>query len=311
MTARSLPRILARLLVLAIAALSATYLIVYLYRWEWNRALISGLFFLAAEVAYVGSSLRADVRGLAARVDALESPVGRRRSTVRDTSGARPGRPFAWLREAASGQMNVFVPVLLGAGVILSAAAFVVERIAGMVMGSEEIPTGRGRPVDLDLPPDGLLGDAVGQPAPDRAGANRAWRVGRRVAVVGVLGVLVAAAVDVVGDATQSRPSARVADASTVIELAIDQRSPRPVTEAAEALAVACYGTLHADREFTEITALGADRVRLTVTPALSELRRRRLFGCLQDATLDLVQAHVVHWTTTPTSADTPAGDES
>ena len=37
-----------------VAAISGTYLVVYLYRWEWNRAVISGVFFLAAEIAYVG-----------------------------------------------------------------------------------------------------------------------------------------------------------------------------------------------------------------------------------------------------------------
>jgi hypothetical protein len=60
------------------------------------------------------------------------------------------------------------------------------------------------------------------------------------------------------------------------------------------------------------MTSMAADVVSTTghTTPALSELRRRRLFGCLQDATLDLVQAHVVRWSTTPTS-DGPAGDAS
>lgn len=115
-------------------------------------------------------------------------------------------------------------------------------------------------------------------------------------------------------DATQSRPSPRVAGASTVVELVVDQRRPRPPIEAAEALAVACHGTLHADSEFTEIAILRGDRVRLTVTPSLNETRRRRLFGCLQDATLDLVQAHVVSWTTTPAetaASDAPVGDAS
>lgn len=115
-------------------------------------------------------------------------------------------------------------------------------------------------------------------------------------------------------DATQSRPSP-------------GSRAPRrwsswpstsgvlvPPIEAAEALAVACHGTRHADSEFTEIATLRGDHLRLTVTPALNGTRRRRLFGCLQDATLDLVQAHVVSWTTTPAAtavSDAPAGDAS
>jgi hypothetical protein len=270
------------------------------------------MFFLAAEVAYIGSSLRADVRRLAARVEALEAleaPVDGRRSTARTTSGSRPARPFDWLREATSGHMGVFVPVLLGAGVILSAAAFVVERIAGLLFGpGDDRSSGRRGSAELDLPPAGLLGPAGTRTTPGAQAAGRRRGVVRRVVAVVVLGVLLAAVVDAVGDATQSRPSPRVTGASTVIELAVDQRRPRPATEAAEALAVACHGTLHADSEFTDITALRADRVRLTVTPPLSELRRRRLFGCLQDATLDLVQAHVVDWTITQTPGE-PSDD--
>ena len=303
MTSSPLPRILARLLMIVVAAASGTYLIVYLYRWEWNRALISGLFFLAAEIAYVGTSLRDEIRGLATRVDALEAPAGRNPSPPSDATGARPARPFAWLREMASGQTSVFVPVLLGAGVILSGLAFVVERIAAFVAGPRADRRGTRRPVPLALPPGGLLGPASPPAVPDRPAARRAQGIGRQVVALAVLGLLVAAAVDLVGDATQSRPSARVPDTSTVVELTVEQRRPAPAIEAAEALAVACQGTLHADSDFTQIVPGEDENVRLTVTPALSELRRRRLFGCLQDATLDLVQAHVVGWTTQPAPA--------
>jgi hypothetical protein len=40
-----------------------------------------------------------------------------------------PRDHFAWLRDAQS-RTSVFIPVLLGAGVLLSAAAWLVERIA-------------------------------------------------------------------------------------------------------------------------------------------------------------------------------------
>jgi hypothetical protein len=315
MTASPLPRILARLLVMVVAAGSGIYLIVYLYRWEWNRALISGLFFVAAEIAYVGTTLRDEIRGLGSRVDALEGPGRGHPSATSDASGARPTRPFAWLREVASGPTSVFVPVLLGAGVILSGLAFVVERIAAFVAHPSAERGGTRRPVPLALPPGGLL-DPAGAPAARarpaalRAQAidHRAPGIGRRLVALAVLGLLVAAAVDMVADATQSRPSARVPDTSTVVELAVEQRRPAPAIEAGEALAVACQGTLHADSEFTEIVPAEADHVRLTVTPALSELRRRRLFGCLQDATLDLVQAHVVDWSTQPAPPAPPSG---
>jgi hypothetical protein len=303
MTPSSLSRSLARLLMLFVAAVSGTYLVVYLYRWEWNRALISGLFFLAAEVAYVGSSLRAEIRGLRARIDALEAtPDGNGRAQP-DTAAARPARPFGWLRDSAS-QTNVFVPVLLGAGVILSALAFVVERVAGIVARSLGDRSIARRPFALQPPSDGLLGTVPESRPTDRERARRlTWGLGGRLIAVLVLVLSVAVAVDRLADATQSRPSPRVPGSSTVVELRIDQRDPRPAIEAAQALAVACHGSLRADSEFTNLVTLRGDNVQLEVTPALSELQRRRLFGCLEDATLDRVQAHVVGWTTTPEAA--------
>ena len=44
---------LAALLTVMVAA--GWYVFVYLYRWEWNRALVSGIIFLAAEVALLGA----------------------------------------------------------------------------------------------------------------------------------------------------------------------------------------------------------------------------------------------------------------
>jgi hypothetical protein len=300
---RSVPRLVSRLLMLSVLAVSGVYLIVYLYRWECNRDLISGLFLLAAEIAYVGSSLRGELRDLVDRVDALESPPGRRPRPPAVAPTARPARHVDWLREAASGQTNVFVPILLGAGVLLSAVAYVVERVAGVAARSPAARPPVGRLAGLRPPPGGLLGPAP--PPGASAGAVASRRVrgrGVRIVAIVVAALTLGAGIDLIADATQSRPSARTPDASTAIELRVDQRRPRPAVEAAEALAVACRGTLHADSEVAAITSLGGDRVRLEVTPALSELRPRRVFGCLQDATLDLVQASVVAW------ADVPAG---
>jgi hypothetical protein len=167
---RSIPRLVGRLLMLSVLAVSGVYLVVYLYRWEWNRALICGLFLLAAEIAYVGSSLRGELRDLLDRVDALESPPDRRpRPPAAAPAGARPARHFDWLREAASGQTNVFVPVLLGAGVLLSAMAYVVERVAGVAARSPAAWPPASRLAGLRPPAGGLLG-----PAPPRGASTRA-----------------------------------------------------------------------------------------------------------------------------------------
>jgi len=44
------------------------------------------------------------------------------------------------------------------------------------------------------------------------------------------------------------------------------------------------------------ITPIDDTHVELLVQPGLGVQCRRRLFGCLEDATLDLVQARVTGW---------------
>jgi hypothetical protein len=121
---------------------SGRWFFLYLHRWEWNRALVSGLMFLAAEVGLFGaialemlSRLRKEVRAAtAAAAGAPSASRGARPDVlarIRET--APPARHhFAWLE---SGRSNVFVPILLGAGVIASGLAWIVERIARMTTG--------------------------------------------------------------------------------------------------------------------------------------------------------------------------------
>lgn len=117
-------------------AASGTYTFVYLYRWEWNRALMSAAIFIAAEIAVMGSLLAQRLKVLSDRVDGQVDGQGPGSHTVRldrIQSAAPPGRAnFAWL--SRPDQMNVFVPVLMGAGVLLSGVAWIVERIARMTV---------------------------------------------------------------------------------------------------------------------------------------------------------------------------------
>jgi hypothetical protein len=106
---------------------SGAYVFVYLYRWEWNRALISGVIFLAAELALIGWLLNGRIRTVGGEVERLREQ--RIRQHVRAAAPASRNH-FAWL-ERQSSSMNVFVPLLLGAGVLVSAIAWLVERVAG------------------------------------------------------------------------------------------------------------------------------------------------------------------------------------
>jgi hypothetical protein len=145
-------------------AASGTYTFVYLYRWEWNRALMSAAIFVAAEVAVMGSVLAERFKALSKRLDTQDA-AGQRQRLDRIRETAPPARTnFEWL--ARPQQMNVFVPVLMGAGVLMSGLAWVVERLAratirpvverglvaqldGLALPASGFLAGHDEPVDL------------------------------------------------------------------------------------------------------------------------------------------------------------------
>lgn len=117
----------------------------------------------------------------------------------------------------------------------------------------------------------------------------------RTVALIG-LGVAVALLVDVMGDLTQTRPDRPVAGSQTEILLAVEvrgtrQRSPQYATES---LWGACRGTVTQSLTPPGAVEVGPGRIRLVTEPALGDHAWRRLRGCLEDATVDLVKARVL-----------------
>jgi hypothetical protein len=142
---------------LAVMAASAWYVFVYLYRWEWNRALVSGIIFLAAEIGLLATLVLERLNKLGRRVDDIDRARSDERALRRLREHApEPARPFAWLDRS---QTNVFVPVLLGAGVVLSGLAWVVDRLARLTA----VPSmERGlvqKLAALQPHPDGMLGE--------------------------------------------------------------------------------------------------------------------------------------------------------
>ncbi len=113
-----------------VMAVSGWYVFVYLYRWEWNRAIVAGIIFLAAEVGLLGAALLDRLSKLGHRMDELDRRDAATEERVLRQLRAHPSeptKPFAWMDGTRS---NVFIPVLLGAGAVLSALAWVVDRIA-------------------------------------------------------------------------------------------------------------------------------------------------------------------------------------
>ncbi len=111
-------------------AASGAYFFVYLNRWEWNRALTAGVILLAAEIALFGAltldHIRRLRRTLTAHAQSQRDPDPNVLAHIRE-SAPRPRNQFAWLRPDTT---NVFVPILLGAGVVFSGIAWVMERVA-------------------------------------------------------------------------------------------------------------------------------------------------------------------------------------
>jgi hypothetical protein len=114
---------------------SAAYVFVYLQRWEWNRALIAGVFMLASELVLVAAVLAGRIRSVERKVTALSEtgPHDRVLRRLREAPAEQRDH-FAWLRPTGTGNA-VFVPVLMGAGLVLSALAWVVERLAKATAG--------------------------------------------------------------------------------------------------------------------------------------------------------------------------------
>jgi hypothetical protein len=140
---------LASLLGVVVLVASGLYFFVYLWRWEWNRALIAGLLFVAAEVGLATGMVLTRLRRLGAA--AGPEVVARIRETA-----PPPRDHFEWLKPR--GEMGVFVPVLMGVGAVASVLAWVVERLARATASPVMEQGLAGRLAPLSWPGAGLGG---------------------------------------------------------------------------------------------------------------------------------------------------------
>ncbi|HEX4978459.1 MAG TPA: hypothetical protein VFV35_00195 [Acidimicrobiales bacterium] len=276
-------------------AAAGAYVLVYLVRWEWHRALVAGVFMLALEIGVGLAFVFERLRSIEARLDGPERE--RLDATRRAITDARPNapRPFAWLEDAAN-RTSVFVPILLGAGVVLSAAAWAVERMAHFAVrpGLERGLAARVEP--LTLAPGTLLGLApAGLPASPRdAVRRRPWRWAI-VALAVVPSLFLGQAIDTVADATQNRPDANIAGSAGRVVLRVDSRNVALSDDAvARSMWAACQIQIGTRYRLTGVELLDADRVELRVRPSVGKYAERRLRGCFEDATTDRVSAEVL-----------------
>lgn len=286
--------------VVPVAALlaAATYVLVYLYRWEWHRALVAGVFMLALELG-VGLALVFErLRSIEARMDASERDA--LDATRRAVADARPepSGQFEWLRDAAN-RTSVFVPILLGAGVVLSALAWGVERLARLTARPtlERQLVLRLQP--LTLPSGTLLGMAPSAlPTRPHVAQPRSWRW--LILPLAVLPALVLGqTMDGLADATQNRPDAIVPGSAGRVVVSVEHRNvPAADDMVARSLWGACAAQIGTTYRLTGVELLDGGRVELRVRPAIGKYAERRLRGCFEDATTDLVRAAIVEIST-------------
>ena len=148
--------------------MGAVYMVVSLNRWEWNRALFFGLIVLIAEVG-LATGLVLRKLGHLERARHLDPAVAR---ILRDTRPASADR-FAWMKDSTR-QFNVFITFLVGGGVLLSAIAWVVDRVASRT----STPDGEARLAlalrGISYPRGGLLVDDITVLAQEVPGADDA-----------------------------------------------------------------------------------------------------------------------------------------
>jgi hypothetical protein len=292
-------RILGRVLLIVVLMASSAYFLVYLRRWEWDRAQEAGLVFVAALIALVASVLLRRLQAIDARIEELQhrpappSPPAALEA-IRDSAPPPPDR-FAWLRESQS-RTNVYIFMLLGAGVLLSGLATVVERVGGATAKPVLEHRLALRLQPLALPAGGLLGPSV----PVAVASRRRGVVGRTLALA-VAALLLVGAAKALGDATQTRPDSSTEGMTTSLILSISHKeSGRSAEETTEALWSACEATLRRDLD-AWLLPLSGGQTRLAIVPGLGKHARAKFEGCLQDHKIERVLAHVESSTTADT----------
>jgi hypothetical protein len=119
--------------------------------------------------------------------------------------------------------------------------------------------------------------------------------------LAGVLAVaLLVIGIDTLSDATQNRPDDVEAGTRSTVEFDVTLRHRnRSDAAAADTLWSVCAGTITHATTLSGPAAVG-DTWKVTVEPALGEHSRRRLVGCLEDATIDGVLGRVLDLTPHP-----------
>ena len=295
---RSLVHRLGRLLSAVVLVASGSYVFIYLVRWEWNRALIAGLFFLAAELVLIADVLLARFAELGRQIEADRA----REQTTALAARLRANRPdapgpFAWLAPDRD-RLNVFLPVLIGAGVVLSAVAYLVEqlsRVTAVPVAEHELARGLST---MALPAEGLapLG-RMPQPRPRALEPPRAGWLWRWITVGGLIAVLAAGILAGI-QLLLSVPEPPDPGRAVSVDLVVMRRDlEQQELDVGMALWTVCRARVPEQVQLESLAqpvASDPAHLRLTLRPAPGESDTREFVGCVQDTVIERVRTDVL-----------------
>lgn len=164
-------RVVAWLVAAVTLVAAAVYTVVSLARWEWNRALFFALLFVAVEVGLAAAIVLRRLARVERLVVHASADDGGARRALRDTRHEHVR--FAWLRVDPAdvvGRTNVFITFLVGGGVLVSAGAWLIDKVASNTV-DPRLEQRLGRELDAIAYRPGLLVDevdALARPSLDR-----------------------------------------------------------------------------------------------------------------------------------------------
>ncbi len=292
--------------VVGVLAASGAYALIYLFRWEWHRAIITALFFVAAEVALGVVVILRRLARVEERLEQVGLAVGRGAGDIDPAVLARireaappPRSPFGWL-DPNDAKLGVFLPFLLGVGAVASGLAWGVEQMARRTTMPALEHRLAQRLAPLAVPSGGLLG-AEPQVLTRSSHRARPLRFVLRVGAAGAIALVGASGIDWLGDSLQTRPDRREAGVSTRIEVQMrGARSAARPEQSAALLWATCSHTLHGTVGPAAVRHLGGGRMEVLVPAHIGSHAEQRVRGCLQDALVDRVQASVLTLETVP-----------
>lgn len=131
------------------AATSFYYTMAYVSRWEWNRAQMAGVFTVLAAVIAAGIMIDARLREVRQSLDKLAAqggaPPAPPEQPPSPTRTMTDRQDFAWLTVKPE-RYGVFIPLLVGAGMLASGLAWAFERVfagfAGLGRRRHSAPAG-------------------------------------------------------------------------------------------------------------------------------------------------------------------------